>query len=91
MIIKLQTKKNYTKYIRNHRSESELSSGRMDPRVGSRFYRILASRVSTSDFFNFFTDYFLVPESIWIFEYYIRIDLFSTIFNIAYNNWIINK
>ena len=23
---------------------------------------------------KFFTDYFLVPESIWIFEYYIRID-----------------
>ena len=32
--------------------------------------------------FQFFTDYFLVPESIWIFEYYIRIVWFSTIFNI---------
>ena len=36
---------------------------------------------------NFFTDYFLVPESIWIFEYYIRIDWFSTIFN----KWLFNQ
>ena len=53
--------------------DSELSTGRMDPRVGSgrvgsRFCRILAGRVglgrvSTSDFL-FFTDYSLVPESI---------------------------
>ena len=64
---------------------AELSTGRMDPRVGSdigsRFCRILAGRVSTSDF-SVFTDYFLVPESMWILEYYIRIDWFSTIFNI---------
>ena len=33
-------------------------------------------------FFSFFTDYFLVPESIGIFEYYIRINWFSTIFDI---------
>ena len=49
-----------------------------------------SGRVSTSDF-PIFTDYFLVPESIWIFEYCIRIDWFSTIFNILYNNEIINK
>ena len=35
----------------------------------------------TSDFFVF-TDYFLVHESIWIFEYCIRIDWLSTRFNI---------
>ena len=69
----------------------ELSTGRMDPRVGlgrvgSQFCRILAGRVSgrvsTSDLFSFFTDYFLVPESIGIFKYYIRINWFFTIFNI---------
>ena len=32
---------------------SELSTGRMDPRVGSRFCRILAGRVSISDFLVF--------------------------------------
>ena len=53
------------------RSASELSTGRIDPRVGSALW-----------IFQFFTDYFLVPESIWIFEYYIRIDWFSAIFNI---------
>ena len=70
-----------------------LSTGRMDPRVGSG--RVESGRVTIlSDFggsgrvgsalriFQFFTDYFLVPKSIWIFEYYIRIDWFSTIFNI---------
>ena len=71
--------------------KSELSTGRMDPRVGSdrvgsghdfaRLWRVGSGRVSTSDFFYFFTEYFFVPESIWIFEYYIRIELFSTIFN----------
>ena len=71
----------------------ELSTGRMDPRVGSG--RVGSGRVTIlPDFggsgrvgsalriFKFFTDYFLVPESIWIFEYCIRIDWFSTIFNI---------
>ena len=55
---------------------SELSTGRMDPRVGSnqvgsdrvgsRFYRILTGRVGSGQHFGFqfFTDYFLVPESI---------------------------
>ena len=34
----------------------ELSTDRMDPRVGSRFCRILADRVSTSDFLDFYSD-----------------------------------
>ena len=47
---------------------SELSTGRMDPRVGSGRVTILpdfrgSDRFSTLDFL-FFTDYFLVPESI---------------------------
>ena len=67
----------------NEQCKPELSTGRMDPRVGSRFYRILAGRVGSALWiFKFFTDYFLVPKSIWIFKYYIRIDWFSTIFNI---------
>ena len=40
-------------------------------RVGSRFCRILAGRVGSGQhfgFFYFFTDYFLVPESTWIFN-----------------------
>ena len=48
----------------------ELSTGRMDPRVGSGrvgsghdFAGIWRGRVSTSDF-SVFTDYFLVPKSI---------------------------
>ena len=65
---------------------SELSTGQMDSRVGSGldfawFRRVESGRVSISDF-KFFHDYFLVPESIWNFEYCIRIDWFSTIFNI---------
>ena len=40
-----------------------------------------SGRVSTSDF-SVFIDYFLGPKSIWIFEYYIRIDWFAMIFNI---------
>ena len=64
----------------------ELSTDRMDPRVGSGhdfagFWRVGSGRVSTLDLLVF-TDYFLVPESIWVFEYYIRIDWFSSIFNI---------
>ena len=49
---------------------SELPTGRMDPRVesgrvGSRFCRILAGRVGSGLWiFYFFTDYSLVPESI---------------------------
>ena len=51
---------------------SELSTDRMDPRVGSgrvgsRFCRMLAGRVGSGqhfEFLSFFTDYFLVPESI---------------------------
>ena len=60
-------------------SLSELSTGRMDQRVGSgrigsRFCQILAGRVGSAlQIFKFFADYFLVPESILIFEYYIRI------------------
>ena len=49
--------------IKTDTNQSELSKGRMDPRVGSRFCRILAGRVNTG-FFRFFTDYFLVPEVI---------------------------
>ena len=56
-------------------ASTELSTGRMDPRVGSgrvgsgrvgsRFCRILAGRVGSAlRIFKFFTDYFLVPESI---------------------------
>ena len=69
----------------------ELSTGgwtRGSGRVGSRFCRILAGRVGSAPkafypvsalrIFKFFT----VPESIRIFEYCIRIDWFSTIFNI---------
>ena len=69
-------------------SASELSTGRMDPRVGSgrvgsRFCWILAGRVGSAlRIFKFFTEYFFVPESIWIFKYCIRIDWFYTIFNI---------
>ena len=38
-------------------------------RVGSKFCRILAGRVGSAfRIFNFFTYYFLVPESIWIFK-----------------------
>ena len=68
----------------------ELSTGRMQPRFGSGRVMIMPDFVGrvTSDF-KVFTDYFLVPESIWISEYCIRIDWFSTIF--MYNNWIINK
>ena len=57
-------------------------------RVGSGRVTILpafggSGRVGSAlRIFNFFTDYFLVPESIWIFEYCIRIDWFYTIFNI---------
>ena len=60
----------------------------MEPRVVSGRVTILpdfggSGRVGSAlQIFQFFTDYFLVPESIWIFEYYIRIDWFSTIFNI---------
>ena len=49
---------------------SELSTGRMDSRVGSgrvvsRFCRILAGRVGSAlRIFKFFTDYILIPESI---------------------------
>ena len=62
---------------------TELSTGRMDPRVGSGhdfagFWRV----GSALRIFKLFTDYFFVPESIWIFEYCIRIDWFSTIFSI---------
>ena len=60
-------------------------------RVGSRFFRILAGRVGSGQhfgFFSFFTDYFLVPKSMWIFEYYIRMDWFSTIFDIIINKLI---
>ena len=39
-------------------------------------------------FSSFFTDYFLVPKSMWIFEFYIRIDWFSTIFDIIINKLI---
>ena len=48
---------------------SELSTGRMNPRVGSgwvgsRFCRILAGRVGSAlRIYYLFTDYFLVPES----------------------------
>ena len=68
--------------------DSELSTGRMDPRVGSGRVTIFpdfdgSGRVGSAlRIFKFFTDYFLVPESIWIFEYCIWIDWFSTIFNI---------
>ena len=69
------------------RGSGRVGSGRVGSgRVGlghdfAGFWRVGSGRVSTSDF-SFFTDYFLVPESIWIFEYYIRIDWFSTIFSI---------
>ena len=60
------------------RCGAELSTGRMDLRVGSShdfagIWPVGSGRVSTSDF-SVFTDYFLVPKSIWIFGYYIRID-----------------
>ena len=59
-------------------------------RVGSShdfsgFWRVGSGRVGSGQhfgFFKFFTDYFSVPESIWIFEYYIRNDWISTIFDI---------
>ena len=61
----------------------ELFTGRMDPRFGSGHDFAGFGRVGSAlRIFKFFTDYFLVPESIWIFEYCIRIDWFSTIFNI---------
>ena len=51
---------------------SELSTGRMDPRVGSRrvgsghdfagFWRVGSGQ--HFGFISFFTDYFLVPESV---------------------------
>ena len=77
-------------WLSGRQSDAELSTGRMDPRVGSGRVTILpdfggSGRVSTSDFLFFFTDYFLVPKSMWIFEYYIRIDWFSTIFDIIIN------
>ena len=71
-------------------SRPELSTGRMDPRVGSG--RVGSGRVTIlSDFggsgqhfgfFSFLLITFLAPESTWIFEYCIQIDWFSTIFNI---------
>ena len=57
-------------------------------RIGSGRVTILpdfggSGRVGSAlGIYQFFTDHFLVPESIWIFEYYIRIDWFSSIFNI---------
>ena len=65
----------------------ELSTGRIDPRVGSdrvgsRFCQILARRVLSAPCFKSIHYYFLVPESVWIFEYYIRMDCFSTIFDL---------
>ena len=72
-------------------ADAELSTGRMNPLVGSGhdfagFCRVGSGRVDQHvGFLKFFTDYFLVPESIWIFEYYIRIDCFSTIFNLNNN------
>ena len=56
---------------------SEMSTGRMDPRVGlgHDFAGNLAGLVGSAlRIFQFFTDYLLVPKSIWIFEYYIWID-----------------
>ena len=55
-------------------------------RVGSGRVTILpdfvgSGRVSTFDLLGF-TGYFLVPESIRIFEYYIQFDWFLSIFNI---------
>ena len=81
-------RKAYTPWHSYAVSGSELSTGRMDPRVGSgrvgsRFCWILAGRVGSAlRIIRFFTEYFLVPESIWNFEYCIRFDCFSTIFNI---------
>ena len=51
----------------------KLTTDRPVGRVGSRFCRILAGRVGSA-LRIFFTDYFLVPESIGIIEYCIRID-----------------
>ena len=71
--------------------DAELSAGRMDPRpglVGSGRVTILPDFGGSGRFgsalrmFKLFADYFSVPESIRIFEYCIRIDWFSTIFNI---------
>ena len=59
--------------------------------VGSQFFGFW--RVGSGQhffyLFLFLTDYYcLVPESILIFEYYIRVDRFFTIFNL-YDNYII--
>ena len=53
-------------------------------RVGSGHDFVGIGRVGSGQHFGFFcfTDYFLVPKSIWISEYYIRIDWFAMIFNI---------
>ena len=66
-----------------------VGSGRVGSgRVGSGRVTILpdfggSGRVGSAlRIFQCFTYYFLVPKSIWIFEYYIRSDWFSTIFNI---------
>ena len=94
----------------SERVDGELSTGRMDPRVGSGRVgsgrvgsgrvgsgRVGSGRVGSGrvrsghDFagfwrvgsvlrnFQFFTDYFWIPESMWIFEYWFRIGGFSTI------------
>ena len=66
----------------------KLSTGRMNPRVTILPDFGGSGRVGTGrglgqhfGFSIFFTKYLLVHVSIWIFEYYIRIDWFSTIFN----------
>ena len=54
-------------------------------RVGSRFCRILAGRVSTSDFLVFTDFFWYLNRYEWIFDYCFRIDCFSKIFNIYIN------
>ena len=59
----------------------EFSTGRMDPRVGSGSVGSRFCRIQLGQHFGNFSDYFWVPESMWIFEYCIWIYGFSTIFN----------
>ena len=73
----------------------------MDPRVGSGRVTILPDFGGSGQHFGFFSFLliiFLVPESIWIFEYYIRIsdwlifyDIYYIIIKLSINNYSIKE
>ena len=84
-------------HLRSHSSESELSTGWMDPwvgsgRVGSRFCRILAGRVGTGQHFGFIS--FLLIISCYLNRYESSNTTFGLIYfhrYTIYNNYLIIK